>query len=271
MLNEVIFMCGRCSNCSLDCAWMKALCLDFNDATLYSNRSLCFLHMGDGDKAYGDAYTCRMMRPDWPKACYRQGAALMLLKVRSFFFPLHNLKQICFCTHPTPYVYMQEYQKACDALLDGFKMDPGNSEIENALRYSISGYGFTAYLRVLVCDGSEWPTGLRSCASVNLEPIWFLVLLINTCKHFTEAWDAGARSNLLCHDVLRVYMYAGRRWSPWRYLMVLSWQPEWSVYTREPQPAGSFFLSFYLCFILPYALAAARAVELWICWPAAYC
>uniref|UniRef100_A0A0D3F5C4 Uncharacterized protein n=1 Tax=Oryza barthii TaxID=65489 RepID=A0A0D3F5C4_9ORYZ len=85
----------------------KALCLDFNDATLYSNRSLCFLHMGDGDKAYGDAYTCRMMRPDWPKACYRQGAALMLLK---------------------------EYQKACDALLDGFKMDPGNSEIENALR-----------------------------------------------------------------------------------------------------------------------------------------
>lgn len=186
-------------------------------------------------------------------------------------YPLHNLKQICFCTHPTPYVYMQEYQKACDALLDGFKMDPGNSEIENALRYSISGYGFTAYLRVLVCDGTEWPTGLRSCASVNLEPIWFLVLLINTCKHFTEAWDAGARSNLLCHDVLRVYMYAGRRWSPWRYLMVLSWQPEWSVYTQEPQPAGSFFLSFYLCFILPYALAAARAVELWICWPAAYC
>uniref|UniRef100_A0A0E0CKQ3 F-box domain-containing protein n=1 Tax=Oryza meridionalis TaxID=40149 RepID=A0A0E0CKQ3_9ORYZ len=68
--------------------------------------SLCFLHMGDGDKAYGDAYTCRMMRPDWPKACCRQGAALMLLK---------------------------EYQKACDALLDGFKLDPGNSEIENAL------------------------------------------------------------------------------------------------------------------------------------------
>uniref|UniRef100_A0A0E0JZZ5 Uncharacterized protein n=1 Tax=Oryza punctata TaxID=4537 RepID=A0A0E0JZZ5_ORYPU len=86
--------------------YTKALCLDFDDATLYSNRSLCFLHMGDGDKAYADAYTCRMMRPDWPKACYRQGAALMLMK---------------------------EFQKACDALLDGFKMDPGNAEIESTL------------------------------------------------------------------------------------------------------------------------------------------
>ncbi|EEC73212.1 hypothetical protein OsI_07295 [Oryza sativa Indica Group] len=31
-------------------------------------------------------------------------------------------------------LYTKEYQKACDALLDGLKMDPGNSEIENALR-----------------------------------------------------------------------------------------------------------------------------------------
>jgi len=34
--------------------------LDNYDATLYSNRSLCFLQIGDGDKAFADAYTCRM-------------------------------------------------------------------------------------------------------------------------------------------------------------------------------------------------------------------
>ena len=57
--------------------------LDNDDATLYSNRSFCFLQIGDGDKAFADAYTCRMNRSDWPKAWYRLGAALMLLKVRS--------------------------------------------------------------------------------------------------------------------------------------------------------------------------------------------
>ncbi|RLM79218.1 hypothetical protein C2845_PM12G14200 [Panicum miliaceum] len=60
--------------------YTKAMGLDNDDATLYSNRSLCFLQIGDGDKAFADAYTCRMNRPDWPKAWYVLGAALMLLK-----------------------------------------------------------------------------------------------------------------------------------------------------------------------------------------------
>ena len=38
--------------------------------------------MGDGEGALSDALMCRMLRPDWAKACYRQGAAHMLLKVR---------------------------------------------------------------------------------------------------------------------------------------------------------------------------------------------
>ena len=57
------------------------MALDPDDATMYSNRSVCSLLMGDGEKALVDANECRKMRPDWPKACYRQGAALMLLKV----------------------------------------------------------------------------------------------------------------------------------------------------------------------------------------------
>jgi len=60
---------------------MQAMDLDPGDASLFSNRSLCWLLMGDGQKALLDARECRRMRPDWPKACYRQGAALMLLKV----------------------------------------------------------------------------------------------------------------------------------------------------------------------------------------------
>ncbi|KAL6634409.1 hypothetical protein ACP70R_027080 [Stipagrostis hirtigluma subsp. patula] len=87
--------------------YSKAINLDPEDATLFSNRSLCWLRMGDAQKALLDALECREIRPDWPKACYRQGAALMLLK---------------------------DYRSACEALFDGFKLDPGNAEIEHALR-----------------------------------------------------------------------------------------------------------------------------------------
>ncbi|KAM0842385.1 hypothetical protein ACQ4PT_058388 [Festuca glaucescens] len=76
-------------------------------ATLYANRSLCKLLMGDGDGALSDALKCRMLRPKWSKACYRQAAAHILLK---------------------------EYKQACDAFEDAQKMDPGNAEIESELR-----------------------------------------------------------------------------------------------------------------------------------------
>ncbi|XP_044326406.1 ankyrin-1 isoform X4 [Triticum aestivum] len=49
-------------------------------ATLYANRSLCKLLLGDGEGALSDALRCRMLRPNWAKACYRQAAAHMLLK-----------------------------------------------------------------------------------------------------------------------------------------------------------------------------------------------
>ncbi|TVU11683.1 hypothetical protein EJB05_45283, partial [Eragrostis curvula] len=77
------------------------------DATIYSNRSLCKLKMGDGTGALLDANQCRMMRPDWAKACYRQAQAYMLLK---------------------------DYKQAYDALLDAKKLDPRNDEIERELR-----------------------------------------------------------------------------------------------------------------------------------------
>ncbi|KAM0898724.1 hypothetical protein ACQ4PT_021754 [Festuca glaucescens] len=76
------------------------------NATLYANRSICKLAMGDGEGALSDALRCRMLRPKWAKACYRQGAAHMLLK---------------------------EYKQACDALRDAQKLDPGNAEVEREL------------------------------------------------------------------------------------------------------------------------------------------
>jgi hypothetical protein len=60
---------------------MQAMAIDPLDATLFSNRSLCFLRFGDGVQALLDAQKCKMMRPWWPKAWYREGAALSLLKV----------------------------------------------------------------------------------------------------------------------------------------------------------------------------------------------
>jgi hypothetical protein len=45
--------------------------------------------MGDGEGALSDALRCRMLRPKWAKACYRQGAAHMLLKVSPHCHRVH--------------------------------------------------------------------------------------------------------------------------------------------------------------------------------------
>ncbi|KAM0874932.1 hypothetical protein ACQ4PT_037122 [Festuca glaucescens] len=76
-------------------------------ATILANMSLCSLRCGNGRGALSYANMCRMERPHWPKACYRQGAAFMLQK---------------------------DYEKACEAFADGLKLDPKSAEIANALR-----------------------------------------------------------------------------------------------------------------------------------------
>ncbi|XP_039789662.1 26S proteasome non-ATPase regulatory subunit 10-like isoform X2 [Panicum virgatum] len=87
--------------------YSMALDLDPEDATLFSNRSLCWLHMGKPLLSLLDAIECRKKRSDWPKACYRQGIALMSLK---------------------------DYKGACESLLDALKLDPGSSELKDVLR-----------------------------------------------------------------------------------------------------------------------------------------
>ncbi|CAN6244381.1 unnamed protein product [Urochloa humidicola] len=105
--------------------YSMAMELDPDNATLFSNRSLCWLHIGKGGKpllSLLDAYECKRRRPDWPKACYRQGKALMLLK---------------------------EYKGACDALMDGLKLDPRNAEIEDELRKAIESLKLSATTKVM--------------------------------------------------------------------------------------------------------------------------
>ncbi|TVU27279.1 hypothetical protein EJB05_29880 [Eragrostis curvula] len=85
----------------------KAIAIDPFDATLFSNRSVSYLRMGKGQDALVDAARCRMMRPRWAKAWYRQGAALSLLK---------------------------NYEEAVHAFEEALKLDPASDEIKKALR-----------------------------------------------------------------------------------------------------------------------------------------
>ncbi|KAF6992810.1 hypothetical protein CFC21_009769 [Triticum aestivum] len=84
--------------------YTQALKMDNFDPKLLSNRSLCWLRMGDGQKAYGDATKCKRLRPKWAKAHYRQGAALM---------------------------FMKDYERAHYSLSRALELDPESEETEN--------------------------------------------------------------------------------------------------------------------------------------------
>ncbi|KAM3195765.1 hypothetical protein ACQJBY_071748 [Aegilops geniculata] len=85
----------------------KVLDTDPSDATMYANQSLCWLRMRHGKLALEDAVKCRMMRPHWSKAWYREGAALS---------------------------FMKNYEGAVDAFRVAMQLDPKSEEIKEALR-----------------------------------------------------------------------------------------------------------------------------------------
>ncbi|WZZ34738.1 hypothetical protein YC2023_018139 [Brassica napus] len=47
---------------------------------LLLKRSLCWLRLGQVEHALSDAKVCRELKPDWPKECFLEGAALRLLQ-----------------------------------------------------------------------------------------------------------------------------------------------------------------------------------------------
>nr|CAN69337.1 hypothetical protein VITISV_032631 [Vitis vinifera] len=88
-------------------AYTQAIDVDPTDATLLSNRSLCWIRLGQAEHALDDAKACRALRPDWSKACYREGAALRLLLA------------------------------SANSFYEGVKLDPENKELVNAFREAV--------------------------------------------------------------------------------------------------------------------------------------
>ncbi|KAM0872598.1 hypothetical protein ACQ4PT_038616 [Festuca glaucescens] len=85
----------------------KVLDVNPSDAAMYANHSLCWLRMRHGVLALEDARKCRMMRPSWSKAWYREGAALS---------------------------FMKDHEGAADAFREALQLDPKSEEIREALR-----------------------------------------------------------------------------------------------------------------------------------------
>lgn len=91
-------------------SYTQAIDLDPTDATLLSNRSLCWIRLDQAEHALDDAKACRALRPGWPKACYREGAALRLL---------------------------QRFDEAANSFYEGVQLDPENKELVNAFREAV--------------------------------------------------------------------------------------------------------------------------------------
>ncbi|XP_026379117.1 ankyrin-3-like isoform X2 [Papaver somniferum] len=87
--------------------YSEALEVAPTDATLLSNRSACYARLHDGTEALRDATECISLRPDWPKAYYRAGIALNILK---------------------------RYGEAADAFFKGLTLDPENKDLVDAFR-----------------------------------------------------------------------------------------------------------------------------------------
>ncbi|KAM0917932.1 hypothetical protein ACQ4PT_009328 [Festuca glaucescens] len=69
---------------SLECMKLLIQAMKFDDGTdasLYSNRSICWLRLGMGDEALSDACACIRVQPDLAKGYFRQGMALCFLQV----------------------------------------------------------------------------------------------------------------------------------------------------------------------------------------------
>ncbi|KAJ4782882.1 hypothetical protein LUZ62_067139 [Rhynchospora pubera] len=79
--------------------YSKAAVLDSGDAALFPNRSLCMHRLGDGELALKDAEMARRLRPEWPEAYYRVGAAYMYWRIMRKL--LERLSMVYDWTPPT--------------------------------------------------------------------------------------------------------------------------------------------------------------------------
>jgi regulator of sirC expression with transglutaminase-like and TPR domain len=80
MLQQQFFF-GSNSMLTLLCSFLQALRADPSDRKMLANRSLCWLRLGDGQKALEDAIKCKLSNKDSAEAHHREGEALIMLKV----------------------------------------------------------------------------------------------------------------------------------------------------------------------------------------------
>ncbi|EYU22671.1 hypothetical protein ABFS82_02G101700 [Erythranthe guttata] len=91
-------------------AYTQAIDFDPSDGTLLSNRSLSWYRLGQAEHALADAKACKALKPDWPKAYYREGAALRLL---------------------------ERYEDAANAFYEGVTLNPDNMELVTAFKEAV--------------------------------------------------------------------------------------------------------------------------------------
>lgn len=91
-------------------AYTKAIQLHGNNATLWSNRSACYMTMGDPHNALLDAEVCRRIDTTWTKACYRLALARLELGM---------------------------YEDAALAAFEGCKLDQSNLELKKLLNLAV--------------------------------------------------------------------------------------------------------------------------------------
>ncbi|KAI3987393.1 hypothetical protein MKX01_042397 [Papaver californicum] len=90
--------------------YTEALAIVPTAAAVLSNLSLCYACLDDGINALDNAVKCLHERPEWPKAYYRIGVALSILK---------------------------RYGDAADAFLQALTLDPGIEEFKDAYMEAI--------------------------------------------------------------------------------------------------------------------------------------
>lgn len=74
---------------------MQASDFDPTNPVLLSNRSVCWMRLGQPEQALTDARSARELDPTWSKPCYREGAALRQLQVPLFLFDAYDLMFNC--------------------------------------------------------------------------------------------------------------------------------------------------------------------------------
>lgn len=91
-------------------AYNEAIKLNGQSATLWSNRSACYLTMGDATNACHDAEICRRLDTKWVKGCYRLAMARIALGL---------------------------FEDAAVAAFEGCKLDESNTELKKTLQLAV--------------------------------------------------------------------------------------------------------------------------------------